>query len=363
MWEAAADVNSTLSNFQDELNKDGTLIGSWDRNYLAICEKFQNVPCPFFILTNSTIKVQNCIIDLTSWRCMLLALSISTPTVTDISVHNCQLHAQHILDLSAALVQSENGPRNLRLEYLQFGNEEERVECFRHLDHLFTSDVKLEYLSLQGNLLNDEIIIRNAASIQMNFYLRALNLSSNDISDIGASALFRVLRINVTLKEISLSKNNISGDSSFETVLNLLIGSPYTLEDEATIKAMTKLMSEYNKKQKELNKRRKKSGTSEAPEIAAPKKDQAKLISGQMTLCNRNFSALDLSMNPLVTRYILPFLDQMMNKAGATTLVTAFGPCSSTFLLNQCVATALGLFHIPASTITDISEIGIFVVA
>ena len=362
MWAAALDLDSALTNFQDELIKDGAVLGSWDRNYLLTCEKFKCVPCPFFVLTSSIIKVSNCIVDLTSWRCMLLALSISTPTITDISVHNCQLRAQHVLDLTATLIQIESGPKNLRLEYLQFGCEEEKLECFRTIDHLFTSDVKLEYLSLRGNYLGDEMIIRNTVSLQTNFYLKTLNLTSNGISDNGASILLRILRINITLKEISLSNNNISGESSSETTFNLLVGTPYTADDETTVKTMTKLIAEYNKKQKELNKKKKKSGTLEAPEIAAPKKDQAKLVNGQMILCNRNFSVIDFSMNPILERNILPFLDQMKNKAGAAALVAAFGPCSSTLLLKQIVTTGVASFHIPLSTIADMGEIGIFVV-
>jgi hypothetical protein len=169
MWEHSFNSNSNLINFKDELDKDIQTKGSWDLDYKEICEKFSVVSCPFYNVTESTFKIQNSIIDLPSWRCMLLCIAISTPAITDLIVHNCQLSPQHIVDLIAVLTKSEGGFKTLRLEYLDFENKENRAEFFQALDPLFTSEIKVEFLSLRGNSISDDVIIRNASSLQSNF--------------------------------------------------------------------------------------------------------------------------------------------------------------------------------------------------
>ena len=354
-------LSSTVDSFQDEICKENAISGSWEQNYSVICDKFNCVGCPYFILTNSTIRVQNCIIDISSWRCMLLALSISTPTITELSVHNCHLSPQHLIDLTAALTQSDYGPKVLRLEYLYFESAEERQECMKNMDPLFTSDVKLEHLSLRSTSVDDEVLTSNAASLQSNFILKSLNLSCNNISDIGANALLRVLRINTILKEVSISRNNISGESSFDTLQSLMVGSVCAPEDDVALKANTKSIAENNKKIKEMNKKRKKNGLAELPELAAPKKDQAQKINGQLMLCNRTFSVLDMSLNPIDIKFLISSLDVIRSRAGVAALVTAFGQCSPCIMMQMNAASGLEPLSIPPQTISQLSDIGISV--
>ena len=363
MWNHLTNMDSMITNFEEELeeqNKTSPSEGSWELNYKGLCDKLNTTGCPFFVLSNSTLRVQNCILDLSSWRCMLLAIPASVPNVTEISLHNCKLSPQHIIDLISTLIQSEKGPRTLRLEFLYFDNENERSESLRALDPLFDSDVKLEYLSLRGNFLSDEMIIRNTGSLRSNVNLKVLDLSCNDMSDVGANALLRSLRINMYLKELSIAKNKICGQFSLETFHNLLVGSPYNPEDDSVMRIMTKLLTEVNRKIKDSNKKRKKNGLSDIPDVAVPKRDPSQKINGQNLISNRSLVALDLSNNPLSFDSVLFYLDSLRNKVGSSGLVTAFGPCSVSLLLNS--SASLGTSQmIPLSMIEDLAALGVAV--
>jgi hypothetical protein len=357
MWDAS-NSSDAITSFQDELKKDIETNGSWDLDYAAICEKFKIVKCPFFRFDNSVCRIQNCIIDLPSWRCMLLAVPSSSSRSIEISVHNCQLSAQHISDLADTMVKSENGFKVTKLEYLKFINEENKLECLEALSPLFTSNIKLDFLSLRGNFFGDSLILQNLASLYSNFTLKSLNLSDNKISDDGAVALFRVLRINTALLELSLSKNDISGAKSLEIFSSLLLGSAVTTEDETIMKTNSKVLTENNKKIKDLNKKRKKNGLTDLPEILIPKKEQAQKVDGRSTLCNRNILALDLSLNPLLSVTIPFFLDNVKN-CGSVSLVNAFGVCSLSLLLRSIPCDEIPSIVITKADISCLINVGI----
>lgn len=362
MWNHTANMDSMINNFKDELNvhsRNSPVEGSWELNYRGVCDKLNTTGCPFFIAEKSNLRIQNCIVDLSSWRCMLLALPVSIPNITEISLHNCKLSPQHIVDLVCTLIQSEKGPKLLRLEYLHFENDDDRAECFRAMDPLFTSDVKLEFLSLRGNSLTDDFVIRNAPSLQPNINLKVLNLSCNEISDLGAASIFKSLRVNMTLKELSVAKNKITGYQSFETFSLLLLGSIFTSEDESVMKTMTRLLTETNKKIKEVNKKRRKSNLPDCPDFIVPKRDPSQKINGQSIICNRSLIALDMSYNPLNSSFITSSLDNLKDKVGSPTLVTAFGPCCFCLLLNLNPSFGAPNSLISASTILELSSIGI----
>ena len=362
MWNHTANMDSMISNFKEELteqSRSSPIEGSWELNYKGVCDKLNTTGCPFFIADKSNLRIQNCIVDLSSWRCMLLALPVSIPNITEISLHNCKLSAQHIMDLVCTLVQSEKGPKMLRLEFLHFENDDDRVECFRAMDPLFTSDVKLDFLSLRGNYLTDEFVSRNASSLQSNINLKVLNLSCNEITDLGATSIFKSLRVNMTLKELSVAKNKITGYQSFENFSLLLVGSPFTTEDEAVMKTMTRLLTETNKKIKEINKKRRKSNLPECPDLIVPKRDPSQKINGQSIICNRSLIALDMSYNPLNSIFIVSSLENVIDKVGSTTLVSAFGPCSISLLLNLNPSFGPPNSLISASTILELGSIGI----
>jgi hypothetical protein len=358
MWDSS-NSNSEITSFQDELKKDLETNGSWDLDYTVICEKFNIIKCPFFTFGNSVCRIQNCIIDLPSWRCMLLAVPSSSSRTIEISVHNCQISAQHITDLADTILNSENGFKVMKLEYLKFVNEEIKLECLQALGPLFTSNIKLDFLSLRGNFFGDSLILENLNSFYANFTLKSLNLSNNRISDDGAIALFRVLRINTALIELSLSKNDISGAKSLEIFTSLLLGSVVTPEDDTIIKANIKVLTENNKKIKDLNKKRKKNGLADLPEILIPKKEQAQKVDGRSTLCNRNILVLDLSLNPLLQELISPFLDNIKKNCGSVSLVNAFGVCTLSLSLRSIPSVEIPSVVIPESDISNLSDVGI----
>lgn len=215
MWNNLVNSDTIISNFKDEFNKDILTKGSWLLDYIGMCEKFDIIRCPFFNVLDGVLKIQNNIIDLSSWRCMLLALAIPTSNINEIYIHNCQLSSQHIIDLLSTILKLENNLKSLRLEYLYFENDDMRISFFEALDSIFAPDIKIDYISLRGNTLTDEIIKRNVPAIQSNFSLKSLNLSDNKITDLGANLVFRILRTNNFLKEISLSNNKITGESCF----------------------------------------------------------------------------------------------------------------------------------------------------
>jgi hypothetical protein len=186
-----------------------------------------------------------------------------------------------------------------------------------------------------------------------------LNLSHNKITDNGAQALFRLLRINSFLKELSLSKNELIGENSFEAIVSLISGSILTPEDDGAIKAISKLLTESNKKIKDLNKKRKKLNLTDLPEVVIVKKDLGQKIDGQLTLCNRNLTVTDISLNPLKSEYIIPLFDNVVTKCGSTALIAAFGQCSLTLKLNLSATTGISTFPMTELKVLELSRVGL----
>jgi Leucine Rich repeat len=358
-------MEPAVVSFQDELNdisKKVSSDGSWDVVYKGVCDR-KGVTCnSSFLLSNSTMRVQNSVIDLSSWRCMLLALSISVPTITGISLHNCKLCPDHISDLICTLVQCETGVKVLRLEYLSYETEDEKVECLKAIDTLFCSDVKLDCLSLRGCSLSDESIIRNATTLQSNISLKVLNLSSNEIADAGATALFKALRVNVSLRELSIGRNELKGASSLDALISLLAGSLFTAEDDSVMKAMTRMLTEMNKKTKDANKKRRKSGLPEVTDLFITKRDPSQKVNGQNIICNRNLVALDMSCNSFDPVTLSDHLESLKNKIAPKALVAAFGPCSITLILTSNTSNEVSSAPVLPPIISELSAVGVTII-
>ena len=358
-------MEPAIISFQDDLNDIGKKIstdGPWDMVYKGVCER-KGLTChASYVLSNSTLRLQNIVIDLSSWRCMLLAVSIAVPNITEISLHNCKICPDRISDLIYTLVQCETGIKALRLEYLYFDNDDEKVECFKALDPLFGSDVKLEYLSLRGCFLSNELMIRNASSLQSNVSLKVLNLSSNELSDAGATVLFKALRVNVSLRELSIGRNKLKGYSSLDALLSLLIGSPFTLEDDAVMKAMTRVLTEMNKKTKDANKKRRKSGLAEVTDLFITKRDPSQKINGQNIICNRNLMTLDMSGNNFDSDTLSDHLECLKSKIASQALVSAFGPCSITLIMSPNLSSKDSSTSISSSLISELNAIGVAII-
>ena len=358
-------MEPAIISFQDELNdinKKVSADASWDMAYKGLCER-KGIMCnASYILSNSTIRIQNSVIELSSWRCMLLAVSVSVPNITEISLHNCKLCPDRVSDLIHTLLQCETGVKALRLEYLYFENENEKVECFKALDPLFGSDVKLEYLSLRGCFLSDEFIVRNASSLQSNISLKILNLSSNEMTDTGATILFKALRVNISLRELSIGRNRLKGVSSLDALLYLLVGSLFTLEDDAVMKAMTRILTEMNKKTKDANKKRRKSGLPEVTDLFITKRDPSQKVNGQNIICNRNLMTLDMSGNGFDPDTLSDHLESLKNKIASNALVSAFGPCSINLILSPNFSNESSGMTILSSMISELGAVGVTVI-
>lgn len=308
-WSVGINEASPLSavgGFTAELAKDAPSKGSFDADYNSQCLASGIVPCPFINSSGTeAVRVANCCLDLASWRACLLAASMVSSTVVELSLHSVSLTPQHLLDLSATMEKISN-LQVLRLDYLTLTD----VPAESSLASLLKPFVwggtaaPVEYLSLQGNGLTDGNFCSDPAiltSLSGNFTLQALSLADNSgITDMGAAEILRAARLTVGLRELSLSKTSatFSGTLS-EAIANLVSGSAANPDDEAAWKNAVKLIADRNKAVKDLNKKRKKSGYAELADLPVPPERIAKGGDGALYACNRALTTIDLSFCPL----------------------------------------------------------------
>jgi hypothetical protein len=72
----------------------------------------------------------------------------------------------------------------------------------------------LEYLNLEANNIGDQAAIEIFQTIQKNVYLKKLNLSKNNLTNLCTKALAECITINDTLEELYLHYNKIQGDGA-----------------------------------------------------------------------------------------------------------------------------------------------------
>ena len=359
MWDESINPDTAIANFAGELSKEIVSKGSFEIDYTETCTKYGCVPCPFVQVTNGVCKVSNCIIDISSWRAMLLVAMTATPTlnISSLIVHNCRLNPQHMQDCATAL--TDKGMKYIKFDYLELSDESKQA-----LNVFLVPEVKVEYLSIRGCGLTDTIITNNITALQSNFYLEGLNLSQNEITDVGATSLFSALRSNIALKEISLGKNKITGEGCMDLLTSLLVGSPSTKEDDDANKAVAKALGDFNKKIKDANKKRKKEKLPDLPEQPGPTKERTIKVDGQMTLANRSLTVVDLMQNPLNFDLIRPALEKMKNSCGPSSITTTFGPCVVSLLLNKPILAAendgvLVDISVDPALVVDLETVGV----
>jgi len=360
-WSDTVNADTAVAAYQGELGKEIASKGSFEADYADQCAKYNVVPCPFITSHNGTVRVANCAVDLSSWRTMLLVVtSVPSLNVENLVVHNAVIGAGHLADLAAAT--GEKGFKSVRFDYLEQLSDEAK----QALGQFLAADVKVEYVSFRGCGLDDTFITANVAALQANFSMKGLNLSYNSITDVGAAALVAALRPNVALREVSLGKNLVTGDGGWvEELARLLAGSTPSADDDAACKGVTKALGEFNKKIKEINKKRKKDKMPELAEVPAPAKERILKVEKELVLANRILSVIDLGQNPLNFEAIRPGLEKMKAAGGPSPATTAFGPCALALLLNRPVAAgdsgeapfSEGVFD--AALITDLESVGI----
>jgi hypothetical protein len=294
MWSSDANADTCIAEFPAEVQKDIASLGSGRGDFEKFCSAFKIIPCPHISFTETSMKIMNCVVDLSNWRAALLAVSTVNSRIREIVVHGCALSKSHVTDISAAL-EKAGTIITLKLDYITEISGETLPSNF--FSPLLMGISFMEYLSLKGNNLTDAFVLDNSKAISENMTIKALSLSNNLISDIGLTELLRILPYSISIKYLSMSQNQIQGNS-LEDLAILLTGRGITTEDDTTLKAIAKNVVDRNKALKDLNKKRKKSGLSEFVDLTAPTDRVVKVGTGSL-LVNRSMSSIDLSRNQI----------------------------------------------------------------
>lgn len=311
----SSDVNNSSSfDFRAELNKE-MQASDVMQDYITYAKKMSIVPCPMFTTYRreessvSRIILNNCRIDLASWRAMLLALNSTGSTITELCTCNVQLSYQHMLDLSVLL--ERGGPlTTLKLDYLAVeGSGEQVAAAYKSL--LALSSGTVSYISFKSNALDDSFIINNRVEIINHLCLTALNLSENHFTDAGSHNLLRMLALTPALRYVSLKRNHLSGQCLValpSAVEGCTTGTALTAEEDLEFKNLIKNITERNKQLKEVNKKRKKDKLPELEEFLVPSARLVKSEGGELLLLNANRISVDLAGNDISPEYILEML-------------------------------------------------------
>jgi hypothetical protein len=340
MWSFEVNSNSLFDNFAAAVETDTPSKGTWNDDYAAMCERYKVVACPFVKSTTisegkESCKVVNCIVDLSSWRAMLLACCTTGSKVIDVSVHGCRLEAQHLQDLALALKKMGTA-QSLRLQYLnwpesneQGGNALSGTNAAQLQDAfvaLFNDATGLEYISLKGNDFTDEFMAPIIPALAQNFRLTGLNLSFNKLSDASFQIFVKAVRYCTNIKIVSFEANAVTG-SGLAVLADLLNGTEVSTEDDAAIKANGKVFGDKNKAIKELNKKRKKANQPELKEIpnileCTVKREKT------MYIANRTLKRVDISgCTGLQAAAVVAFAESL----AATPAGLALPPAANTF--------------------------------
>ena len=294
--------NEKIVDLAAELGKDTASKGSFKEDYDAISEVLEIVACPRIDVLQGGVAVRltNTCIDLASWRAMLLAISTAGSPVKELSIHACEVSAEHMSDLVTAL-EKIGDIDVLKLDYLRIKLAEDQEGSYvgaSFISVLSSEKFSIKYLSLRGSL-GDEFVSSESfyTALVENVALQSLNLSGNSLSDTAVSAVMRALRVNANVTEVSLGQNACSGECIAD-LANLLSGVEVTPEEDAAWKNVTKLIGDKNKAAKDANKNRKKKGYPDLEDVATPAERVVKV--GEVNcIANRKLRVLDMSFCPL----------------------------------------------------------------
>lgn len=343
-------------NFGAELAKEIATKGSFDEDYLAISQSLKLIsPCPFIksiaspldaeqasssssprAIEKSSVRVSNAIVDLSSWRVMLLAMSTTGTKIKELTCHGVKLSGQHLTDLILT-VEKMNSLTALNLEYLVIDDEEEKKNALLSaIQQVLSGNVCIENISLKGSKLGDKFILDSLTQLQGNLYLQTLNLADNQITDAAAVDLLSSLRMNPALKEISLAKNMLGsgGPGIFAAALAAIItgsGNPAGADEDNISKALVKAVADKNKSIKDINKKKKLNPP--IPELANPEPRIFK-VDGVNVLINKTLTLFDLSHNADLMHdenmFLSPFIEIL--KAKGASAVAAAGAATTPYV-------------------------------
>ena len=328
-WYFESNSDESSANYLTLLDKDTNSKGSWKEDFEFFCTQFSIIPCPFILSGNifdsdkEFCRISNGIIDLSSWRAMLLASCTVGSKIIEIVAHYSELSPQHITDLSKALVKNAS-IQVLKLHYLQSVINTANLSLFTDAFKLLLSDAtNLKYLSLEGSLFGDELIKSFNPSLANNFRLQCINLSENLLSDDTIISLLLAIKLNTNIKFISFRKNNLDGSFLNAVLSPLLLGTlDSKVEDDNLVKANVKTIADKNKQLKDINKKRKKAGYPELPDIEIPSECITKK-DGKSVILNRSFKSLDFSLNPIDTKHFTNFYNSIKNSSSDIAVSTS----------------------------------------
>ena len=304
MWEYDKIDPKLLDSYPTLIEKDNASKGDFEKDFSSFCETNSIVKCPYIrsypIQDKEGIRIANAVVDLPNWRAMLLAAGSLNSKVIEIAVHQCTLTPVHLVDLAKVLVKMGT-IKSVKLQFSKIFNESTDInEVSAALKALLQDATSLEYLSLKGLDITDDILASILPSLTENYKLVGLNLSSNGITDQAAASIFPAIKYNPNYKAINLSSNSIQGELTLKSIGDIYLGSLSTPNDDAAIKANTKLVADKNKAIKDNNKKRKKAGYADITEVAALP-ELVRTVDGKQWLSNRVLEFIDLSENS-VTR-------------------------------------------------------------
>lgn len=112
------------------------------------------------------------------------------------------------------------------LEHLDLSNTGSELQaCEALFKYLSSNTIKLQTLRLEKNELGDEGICSISVGLLNNFSVKFVNFAETNFDIAGGLAIAKVIRINRTLKGISLNGNNINGRALREISRAMIVNS------------------------------------------------------------------------------------------------------------------------------------------
>lgn len=326
MWSSSsANADALLEPFGPLLDKDYPSKGNLKTDFEFFCEQYKVIKCPYlsFITKedSESIRICNIDLDLSNWRALLLACTVMNSKVSEIYVHNSTMTAQHIMDLSAALTRIGT-IKSLRMQFIDFNidgsNEAALAEAIKAL---FVDNCGLTFISLTHCHLNDTIGLAIASALATNFVVATINLSNNHMSDATLKAIMTAIRYTGNVLHIAMRNNDLEGNI-FSTLLAQFLGGESSTSDDSALKANAKALADKNKAIKDNNKKRKKAGHVELPELSQPEftRKQGKTV----LFANATLQLLDIAFNPLDPNHVMAFAQQLNSLEGDAAAALTF---------------------------------------
>lgn len=313
MWHDRVNDGVHL-NFKKELDVESFSKGDWHSDFISICETHSLISCPIRNYDNqhgTLLRITNHIVDLPTWQALLLSCAALGSKVVEISIFQCNLTAEHINDLCAALPKLHS-LKVVKLDYLYIDTPLKH-HLIEALALIFNQPCSLEYISLRGNKLGDHFVHKSIEELHKNYSLNAINLSENELTDVSAGHMLHLMRVHPSLRDLSLAKNRCT-NAILDQVGHMVAGTEATHDDEVYFKAINKHFADKNKAIKDANKKRKKEKQPELPEVTPPEEKTIKV--GKTTIVvNKTISCIDLSRNEITDDAILALSDSLQGKS------------------------------------------------